>query len=271
MKIAIASDHAGFAYKERISAMLRAEGHEVRDFGTYNEEPVDYPLFIAPAAEAVSVGDCERGIVLGGSGNGEQIAANKLRGIRCALCWSTDTARLARAHNDANMISIGQRTVSVETALEIVTSWLTEEFDGARHSARVQEIAALETRVAAGPVAGYGVHEKTLLIRPEYLNHHSTVFGGYMMKWADDMAFSAASLTFPGSKFVTRMFDAFDFANAVRSGDIIKVFARVESVGTTSCKVTVWCLNAETKMTVFRTTGVMVNIGPDGMKAPIQR
>jgi ribose 5-phosphate isomerase B len=271
MKLAIASDHAGFAFKERIAAMLRAEGHEVRDFGTYNEDPVDYPLFIAPAAEAVAAGDCERGIVVGGSGIGEQITANKIRGIRCALCWNTDTARLARAHIDANMISIGQRTVSVEVALEIVSAWMTEEFDGLRHSPRVQEIASLETRVAAGPLPGYGVHEKTLLIRPEHLNHHHTVFGGYMMKWADDMAFSAASLTFPGSKFVTRTFDAFDFANAVRSGDIIKVFARVESVGTTSCKVAVWCLNAETKVTVFRTTGVMVNIGPDGKKTTIPR
>jgi ribose 5-phosphate isomerase B len=271
MKLAIASDHAGFAYKERITAMLRAEGHEVRDFGTHNESPVDYPLFIAPAAEAVASGDCERGIVLGGSGNGEQIAANKIRGIRCALCWNTETARLARAHNDANMISIGQRTVPIETALEIVTTWLYEEFDGERHRPRIQEVAALEARAATGPASGYGVHEKTLVIRPEHLNHHSTVFGGYMMKWADDMAFSAASLTFPGSKFVTRAVDAFDFANAVHSGDIIKVFARVESVGTTSCKVAVWCLNAETRITVFRTTTVLVNLGPDGKKSPIQR
>lgn len=271
MKLAIASDHAGFAYKERIIAMLRGEGHAVRDFGTYNENPVDYPLFIGPAAEAVAAGDCERGIVLGGSGNGEQIAANKVRGIRCALCWNTETARLARAHNDANMISIGQRTVPVELALEIVMTWLTEEFDGARHLPRIQEIAAIETRVAAGPKPGYGVHEKTLVIRPEHLNHHSTVFGGYMMKWADDMAFSSASLTFSGTKFVTRTFDAFDFANAVRAGDIIKVFARVESVGTTSCRVAVWCLHAETKVTVFRTTAVMVNIDADGKKTPIPR
>jgi ribose 5-phosphate isomerase B len=271
MKLAIASDHAGFAYKERITAMLRGEGHEVRDFGTYNEDPVDYPLFIAPAAEAVAAGDCERGIVLGGSGNGEQIAANKIRGIRCALCWNIETAQLARAHNDANMISIGQRTVLIETALEIVTTWLYEEFDGSRHLPRIQEIAALESRAVVSRAAGYGIHEKTLVIRPEHLNHHLTVFGGYMMKWADDVAFSAATLTFPGSEFVTRVVDAFDFANAVRSGDIIKVFARVESVGTTSCKVAVWCLNAESKVTVFRTTIVMVNVGPDGKKAPIPR
>jgi ribose 5-phosphate isomerase B len=271
VKIAIASDHAGFTYKQRIAAMLREAGHEVRDYGAHSEESVDYPLFIAPAAEAVSAGTCERGIVLGGSGNGEQITANKVRGIRCALCWSIETARLARRHNDANMISIGQRTVSVETALDIVRTWLGEEFDGERHSPRVQQIAALESRVAAGPFAGYAVHEKTLLIRPEYLNHHGTVFGGYMMKWADDMAFNSASLTFPGTEFVTRRFDAFDFASPVRSGDIIKVHARVESVGTTSCTVAVWCVNAETRATVFRTTGVMVNVGPDGKKAPIPR
>lgn len=271
MKIAIASDHAGFAYKMKIAAMLQDAGHEVRDFGTHNEEPVDYPIFIAPAAEAVAAGECERGIVVGGSGNGEQIVANKIRGIRCALSWSTDTARNAKEHMDANMISIGQRTVSVETALEIVRIWLQEEFDGERHSPRVQEIAGLESRVAAGPFAGYTVHEKTLLIRPEHLNHHQTAFGGYMMKWADDMAFSSASLTFPGSKFVTRRFDAFDFANPVRSGDIIKVYARVESVSTTSCVTAVWCLNAETKATIFRTTAVMVNIGPDGKKTAIPR
>jgi ribose 5-phosphate isomerase B len=271
VKIAIASDHAGFAYKGRIIEMLEAEGHEVRDFGAFTEDPVDYPLFIAPAAEAVAAGDCERGVVLGGSGNGEQMVANKVRGIRCALCWNTETARLARAHNDANVISIGQRTVPVDLALEIVRTWLGGEFEGGRHTARVQEIASLESRVAAGPTVGYAVHEKTLLIRPEYLNHHGTVFGGYMMKWADDMAFNAASLNFPETEFVTRRFDAFDFANPVRSGDIIKVYARVEKVGTSSCAVAVWCLNAETKATVFRTTAVMVNVGLDGRKAPIPR
>lgn len=271
MKIAIASDHAGFGYKEQISQMLRDGGHEVKDFGVYGSAPVDYPLFIAPAAEAVAAGDYDRGIVLGGSGNGEQIVANKVRGIRCALCWSTDTARLARAHCDANMISIGQRMVSVEMALDIVSTWLLEPFDGERHTPRVQMIAALENRVAAGPISGYGVHEKTLLIRPEYLNHHGTVFGGYMMKWADDMAFNAASLTFPDCEFVTKKFDAFDFNTPVRSGGIIKVFARVESAGNSSCRVAVWCLNAETKMAVFRTEAVMVNVDVDGKSKRIPR
>src|SRR5688572_29998837 len=120
MKLAIASDHAGFAYKNRLIAMLGETGHDVRDFGTFSEDKVDYPLFIAPAAEAVAAGECERGIVLGGSGNGEQITANKVRGIRCALCWNVETARLARQHNDANMISIGQRLVPADLAVEIV-------------------------------------------------------------------------------------------------------------------------------------------------------
>src|SRR6186713_607298 len=120
MKLAIASDHAGFAYKERLIAMLREAGNEVRDFGAFSEDKVDYPLFIAPAAEAVAAGECERGIVLGGSGNGEQITANKVRGIRCALCWNIETAHLARQHNDANMISIGQRLVTVDLAIQMV-------------------------------------------------------------------------------------------------------------------------------------------------------
>jgi len=140
MKIAIASDHAGFAYKEKIKTLLETWGHEVRDFGTATEAPVDYPLFIRPAAEAVARGECERGVVLGGSGNGEAIAANKVRGIRCALCWSHDTARWAREHNDANVLALGQRTISEELALEIVRIWLTTAFAGGRHLARVKQI-----------------------------------------------------------------------------------------------------------------------------------
>src|SRR3981081_931468 len=109
MKIAIGSDHAGFAYKEQIKALLTSLGHEVRDFATHTDAPVDYPAFMRPAAEAVARGECERGIVLGGSGNGEAIVANKVRGIRCALCWNLETARLAREHNDSNVLSLGQR------------------------------------------------------------------------------------------------------------------------------------------------------------------
>src|SRR5688572_4754487 len=140
MKIAIASDHAGFAYKEKIKTFLATLGHEVRDFGTTSDTPVDYPVFIRPAAEAVASGECERGIVLGGSGNGEAIAANKVRGIRCALCWSHDTARWAREHNDANVLALGKRTISVELAREIGRGWLATPFSGGRHATRVREI-----------------------------------------------------------------------------------------------------------------------------------
>jgi ribose 5-phosphate isomerase B len=140
MRIALASDHAGFEYKEAIRSWLASHGHEVRDFGTASVEPVDYPDFVRPAAEAVARGDCERGIVLGGSGNGEAMTANKVRGIRCALCWSEDTARLSRQHNDANMLSIGQRMISRDIALRIVGIFLSTEFEGGRHVARVQKI-----------------------------------------------------------------------------------------------------------------------------------
>ena len=140
MKIAIASDHAGFAYKERIKSLLVQLGHDVRDFGTDSSAAVDYPTFIRPAAEAVARGDCERGIVLGGSGNGEAMVANKVRGIRCAVCWSLDTARWAREHNDANVLSIGERTIPPELALEIVRIWLSTQFMAGRHATRVNAI-----------------------------------------------------------------------------------------------------------------------------------
>lgn len=142
MKIAIASDHAGFSYKERIKSLLIQLGHDVRDFGTDSNTPVDYPTFIRPAAEAVARGDCERGIVLGGSGNGEAIVANKVPGVRCALCWSLDTARWAREHNDANVLAIGERTIAPELALEIVRIWLATKFAGGRHATRVNAIEA---------------------------------------------------------------------------------------------------------------------------------
>lgn len=142
MKIAIGSDHAGFEYKEQIKALLQKLGHEVRDFGTDSTASVDYPLFIRPVAEAVARGDFERGIVLGGSGNGEAIVANRVKGVRCALCWNTESARLGREHNNANMISIGQRMMSLETALEIVKVWLDTPFAGGRHQKRIDEIDA---------------------------------------------------------------------------------------------------------------------------------
>lgn len=135
--IAIASDHAGFELKTVLADALRSRGLEVRDFGTDSAEPVDYPDFIRPAAEAVARGECGRGIVLGGSGNGEAMVANRVRGVRCALCWNVESARLARAHNDANMLSLGQRLVPKEEALAILDAWLTTPFDGGRHARRI--------------------------------------------------------------------------------------------------------------------------------------
>ncbi len=144
MKIAIGSDHAGFQYKQRIIAHLRELGHEVRDFGTDSDAIVDYPKFIQPAAECVARGEAERGIVLGGSGNGEAIVANKVKGIRCTLCWDLRSARFGRQHNDANVLSLGQRMISIEEALEIVDLWLATPFEGGRHRERIAEIAQLE-------------------------------------------------------------------------------------------------------------------------------
>jgi len=140
MKIAIASDHAGFKYKEQIKQHLLALGHDVRDLGTDSDASVDYPDFIRPAAQAVARGECERGIVLGGSGNGEAIAANRIKGVRCAVCWNLETARLARQHNDANMISLGQRMMSLADALAIVDEWLRTPFEGGRHIARIRKL-----------------------------------------------------------------------------------------------------------------------------------
>ena len=146
MKIALGTDHAGYDYKQRIKHYLTEQGHEVEDFGTHSDEPCDYPDFIYPAADAVAQGNCDRAIVLGGSGNGETIVANKVQGVRCAVCWNEELARLSRAHNDANVISIGARTVSAEMALKMVAVWLATPFDGGRHAERIRKIAELENR-----------------------------------------------------------------------------------------------------------------------------
>jgi ribose 5-phosphate isomerase B len=140
MRIGIGSDHAGFEYKEAIRKFLKDLGHEVTDFGTNSAQPVDYPLFIRPVAEAVARGQCERGVVLGGSGNGEAIVANRVRGVRCALCWSIESAELARQHNNANALSLGQRMMTVDTALAIVRTWLNTPFEGGRHQRRIELI-----------------------------------------------------------------------------------------------------------------------------------
>ncbi len=140
MNIAIGSDHAGFDYKETIRAFLAQRGHQVTDMGAYSDDAVDYPLWIRPVAEAVARGEYDRGIVLGGSGNGEAIVANKVPGIRCTLCWNVLSAEYARQHNDANVLSIGQRLVTEEMALQIVETWLNTEFDGGRHARRIGQI-----------------------------------------------------------------------------------------------------------------------------------
>ena len=140
MKIALGTDHAGYQHKEKVKKLLTELGHEPVDFGTFSEETVDYPVFVRPAAEAVARGECERGIVFGGSGNGEAITANKVRGVRCALCWSEESARLSRQHNDANVLSLGQRLVPEELALQIVRTWLTTDFEGGRHAKRIAQL-----------------------------------------------------------------------------------------------------------------------------------
>ena len=140
--IAIGSDHAGFAYKQALITALLAEGHTVRDFGTYSDASCDYPDFIRPVAQAVARGEFQRGIVLGGSGNGEAIVANKVKGVRCGLCWTEQVAIWNRSHNDANVISLGQRTVTEAEALHLVRVWLATEFEGGRHLTRINKIDA---------------------------------------------------------------------------------------------------------------------------------
>jgi len=140
MRIAIGSDHAGFRYKEIIKNVLSSRGEEVRDFGTDSAAPVDYPDFVRPVAQAVASGEYDRGVVLGGSGNGEAMVANRVKGVRCSLCWNEESARLARAHNNANVLSLGERLLSEAEALAILRVWMDTGFDGGRHRARIEKI-----------------------------------------------------------------------------------------------------------------------------------
>ena len=144
MRVAIGSDHAGYQLKTNVIGLLKELGHDALDLGTDSEEPVDYPSFCAAVGRAVVAGDADRGIVIGGSGQGEQIAANKVKGVRAALCNDLFTARLSRQHNDANVLSMGGRVVAFGLADEIVKLWLTTEFEGGRHVQRLAEIAELE-------------------------------------------------------------------------------------------------------------------------------
>lgn len=143
-RIAFGSDHAGFELKQHLIARLGSQGHDILDHGTDSTESVDYPIFCAAAARSVRDGDADVAIIMGGSGQGEQLAANKVRGIRAALCNCLYTARMARAHNDANVLSIGARVVGLGLAEEIVDMFLATEFEGGRHARRVQQITDLE-------------------------------------------------------------------------------------------------------------------------------
>jgi ribose 5-phosphate isomerase B len=144
MRIALGCDHAGFPLKEHLKSFLATEGHDVLDVGTHSTEPVDYPAFCAAAARAVTGGDADRAIVMGGSGQGEQIAANKVRGARAALCHDLYLARLSREHNDANVLAMGARVIASAYAEEVVRIWLSTPFAGGRHVARIEQIADLE-------------------------------------------------------------------------------------------------------------------------------
>jgi ribose 5-phosphate isomerase B len=144
MRIAIGADHAGFQLKEHLKDLLVKLGHKVDDHGTDSESPVDYPLICASVGRAVVAGKADRGIVLGGSGQGEQIAANKVRGVRAALCNDLYTARMSRQHNDANVLSIGGRIVAFGLADEILTVWLNTSYEGGRHQKRLDQIAEIE-------------------------------------------------------------------------------------------------------------------------------
>ena len=144
MRVAIGGDHAGYTLKEDLKRFLGEDGHDVVDFGTDSEATVDYPKFCADVARAVVRGEADRGIVLGGSGQGEQISANKVHGARAALCNDLYTAKLSRLHNDANVLAMGGRIVASGLAREILRLWLDTEFEGGRHVARLAQVAAIE-------------------------------------------------------------------------------------------------------------------------------
>lgn len=152
MRIAIGADHAGFALKQHLVATLRRLGHDVDDRGTHTEEAIDYPAICAEVAQLVADGRADRGVVLGGSGQGEQMAANKVLGIRAALCNDLYTARLSRSHNDANVLTMGGRIVAPVLADEIVALWLATAFEGGRHQRRVEQIGEIERQQSGSKV-----------------------------------------------------------------------------------------------------------------------
>lgn len=148
-RIAIGADHAGYPLKRHLVELLQGQGHQVEDLGTHSTDSVDYPPVCAAVGRAVRDGRADLGIVLGGSGQGEQLAANKVRGVRAALCNDLYTARMARAHNDANVLSMGARVVGEGLAEEILHTFLTTPFDGGRHARRVAQLADIEAEEAA--------------------------------------------------------------------------------------------------------------------------
>jgi len=152
MKIAVGSDHAGYDYKRLIKDYLITRGHQVVDFGTFNEQAIDYPDIVRPVAFAVSKGKVDRAIIVGGSGNGEAIAANRLRSVRCTVCWDKKSAELARLHNDSNILSLGQRLISQEALLDIINIWLETNFEGERHIKRLEKIDSLNCWRSLGVV-----------------------------------------------------------------------------------------------------------------------
>lgn len=150
MRIAVGSDHAGYRLKEAVITHLQSSGHEVEDMGTHSPDPVDYPPICAAVARRVVAGGAERGVVIGGSGQGEQIAANKVHGARAALCPDEFTARLARRHNDANVCSLGARILAEELALAVLDVFLATDFEGGRHIPRLDQVAAIEAEECEG-------------------------------------------------------------------------------------------------------------------------
>jgi len=144
--IALGCDHAGFNYKELLRKGLVARGHRVADFGTFSAERCDYPDFVRPAAEAVARGECDLGIVLGGSGNGEAMVANKVDGIRCGVCWNVDSARLTKEHNNANIIALGERMFRQDQLFAIVDAWLNATYERGRHQNRLDKVDAMLKR-----------------------------------------------------------------------------------------------------------------------------
>lgn len=144
MKIAVACDHGGFRLKNVLMKEMERQGYEVADFGTYDEQSCDYPDFAAKAAKAVANKECDKGVVVCGTGIGVSITANKVNGIRCALCHDVFSAKATRAHNDTNMLAMGQRVIGEGLAVEVLNAWLHTEYEGGRHEQRIQKMMALE-------------------------------------------------------------------------------------------------------------------------------